>query len=856
MKNLFGSWQKSLTVRITGILFILIILSVSLISYIAYLQAAGSLTQSLYERLDAVSTLKEDDLNRWVDQQRLDLVFLAWQPEVQAQAGILLGGQAPAPASQTAYDVILTYLQFVVTSVSDSDELFILDLDGNVVLSTLPSHKGQSHASDEFFAQGLTATYVQPVYISPETGRPAISVATPLFDKSKRRVGVLVGQLNLARLDRIILERTGLGASGETYLVNSTHEFVSANRIDTQLSEMKAVHSTGIDQALQGQDGKGLYRNYEGVPVVGVYNWLEDQGVVLMVEISQAEAFAPARQLAYRIGLFGFLGSLILAGVAFLLARQITRPILDITATARAVAAGDLTQQAPVETSDEVGVLARAFNQMTGQLRLLYQDLEKKVAERTAELQKANTRLTREIDARKEAQEKVNSQKEYLQALYETTLGLIGRLEIQDLFEDLVTRAGQLMGTPHGFIYILEPGENEIECKVGLGLFSNLVGYRAKRGDGLGGTVWETCQPLIVEDYDAWPGRSKVVEPGLIRNIIGVPLISRDSVVGVLGLANDWSKESNHAFGEAEVDQLSRFAALVSIALDNARLYAASKEARAAAEAANQSKSAFLANVSHELRTPLTSIVGFTHLLQKRFHEQLNPFIPPEDQKAQRAARQVDENLKIIHDESERLTDLINNLLDHEKIQAGKMTWRIAPLHIQDVIRQAASLTQTLYESKGLVWQEEIAEDLPTVMGDRNRLEQVMINLISNAVKFSDVGRITCRAGRRGDEIVVSVQDEGIGIAPADQELVFDEFKQVEQALTGKPKGTGLGLSISRQIVAHHGGRIWLESEPGQGSTFYFSLPLNIPPREPLALVGDTGTMTGGEDDGQDTGRG
>jgi signal transduction histidine kinase len=826
MKKIIAPWNRSLVARITGVMFLLALLAVILVSYLVYTRATQALTQSVFDRLHAVSILKEDDLNRWIDEKRLNLVFLAWQPEVGLQAGNLLSGSASDADTRQAQKILHDYLQFVVTSVSDSEELFIMDLNGKVVLSTQPAHEGQSHAQDLFFSQGQSATYVEPVYISRDTGRPTITVATPLFDQNKRRVGVLAGHLNLARVDRLILERTGLGASGETYLVDPTYNFVSASQPSNLQNAPASIRSIGIDAALQGKDGQALYTNYQGVPVVGVYNWMNGLGAALMVEISQKEAYAPARQLALQTAVIGLLASLLLAGVAYLLARQVTRPVLAITETARKVAGGDLTQTAPVMSEDELGLLASTFNQMTEQLRLLYQDLEKKVSERTAELVHVNDRLKEEIVVREQVQASLRNQKKYLEALHETSLGLISRLDLQELFEDLVTRAGQLMGTSHGFIFIAEPGESEIECKVGVGLFTRLVGYRLPPGEGLGGTIWQTGQPLIVNDYDHWVGRAKNVELGLINSIIGVPLTSGNQVVGALGLAFGTRESDELTFEETQVEQLNRFAHLASIALDNARLYTAAKEARRQAEAANEAKSAFMANVSHELRTPLTSIHGFAHILKKRFHELIFPNISIPDAKVERAASQMEEHLGIILGEAERLTVLINDLLDLEKIQAGKMTWHIAPLHVPDVVHLAAKATASLFENKGLAWVEEIPDNLPLVNGDRDRLEQVVINLISNAVKFSDSGQITCRLFLEGNEIVVSIQDQGIGIDPADHALVFEKFMQVENSLVGKPKGTGLGLPICKEIILHHGGRMWVESALGQGSTFYFSLPV------------------------------
>ncbi|HVN53592.1 MAG TPA: ATP-binding protein [Anaerolineaceae bacterium] len=836
MKRIIPSWNKSLMGRLVGTTLLLLLATVGLISYLAYLQATRSLTQSIFDRLRAVSILKEDSLNRWVDQQRVDLVFLASQSDVTGQAGVLMGESSSVKDRILAHSILIDRFKSMVAGFSESDELFILDLYGTVVLSTEPGREGMSHRYDPHFILGQSATYVQPVYISTRTGRSTITIATPLFDQDKRRVGVLAGDLNLARLDRIILQRTGLGSSGETYLVNPQHEFVSSMLASNSKNRNGGVRSYGIDLALKGQDGAALYTNYQGVPVIGYYNWLDDRQVALMAEMSQAEAFAPARQMAMTIIEIGGLSTLFLAVLAYLLSRRIARPILTMAEKARLIAGGDLDQIVPVMTGDEVGLLAQSFNNMTGQLRLLYADLEQKVIERTAELVRVNSQLEEEIGMRKQAQEGLHRQNTYLEALHETSLGLISHLDLQDLFETLVTRAGQLMHSSHGFIFVAE-GE-VLECKVGIGLLNRLVGRYLTRGEGLGGTIWETGRPLVINNYDQWQGRAQTIEHGLIRSVAGFPLTAGDQVVGVIGLAYGL-QDQGREFGDAEVELLGRFAQLASIALENARLYTLAKEARDAAEKANEAQSIFLANVSHELRTPLTSILGFARLAQKRLQERIAPYLPANDARQQKAALQMDENLAIILTEGDRLTKLINNLLDLEKIRSGKISWRRAPLNITEVITLAARATSSLLESKGLTWIQEIPPHLPQVYGDADRLEQVVINLISNAVKYSENSPLECRVMRLDGELIVSLTDHGIGIAPEFHELIFEKFRQVGDTLSNKPRGTGLGLPICKEIVEYHGGKIWLKSEPGKGSTFFFSLPVYSPALEKTLAARD-----------------
>jgi len=239
----------------------------------------------------------------------------------------------------------------------------------------------------------------------------------------------------------------------------------------------------------------------------------------------------------------------------------------------------------------------------------------------------------------------------------------------------------------------------------------------------------------------------------------------------------------------------------------------------------DQLKSDFLSTVSHELRTPMTSIVGFAKLVKKKLEEVVFPNAAADDKTA-RAISQARGNIDIIVNESERLTLLINDVLDSAKLEAGKSEWHFAPLVPARLIERAVAVTAALAEQKGLTLSWEAEPDLPEVTGDENRLLQVLINLISNAVKFTDHGHITLSAARQGQFIVFGIQDTGIGIAGESLDKVFDKFRQIGDTLTDKPQGTGLGLSICQQIVKSHGGRIWAESELGRGSIFRFTIPL------------------------------
>jgi signal transduction histidine kinase/CheY-like chemotaxis protein len=256
-------------------------------------------------------------------------------------------------------------------------------------------------------------------------------------------------------------------------------------------------------------------------------------------------------------------------------------------------------------------------------------------------------------------------------------------------------------------------------------------------------------------------------------------------------------------------------------------------------------KTDFISTVSHELRTPLTSILGFTKIIAKRLDERVYPAVAEPDRATERAMSQVRGNLDIIVTEGERLTALINDLLDLAKMEAGRVEWRDEDVDLDAVVRQVTAIVEPLFAEKDLPLHVELEPGLPVIRGDRHRLEQVVINLLSNACKFTDTGSVTVRTTHDGAVVVVSVTDTGAGIAPADRGDLFVRFKQVGDTLTGKPQGTGLGLPICKEIVEHHGGHIDVDSEIGRGTTFSVTLPLPIAAAaaEPTTPVLDARTL-------------
>ena len=338
------------------------LLMVGIVGAVSYLRARSSLEAQVFDRLNAAEQLKADSLDRWIDEQRRNVVFVGGLLGGfnsgdsgglgKAAEQVLQGGQEPVaapsrtrPSSRRWSTSSPRRRTHRSSSSSTSTARFSSRRSRTTRAGTSPRSPG-SHAA----APARSFSRSRPPAL---TGKPAITIATPLFDRDGQRIGVVAANLNLERLDRIVLPASGLGKTGASYLVGANGRFVHAS-LDAG-PNTKGVSSQGIDRAIAEQSGQGLYTNYRDTPVIGVYRWLPEVGAALVAEQSQSAAFAPARTLAFTLGGVGLLVAGLLAIGTYLAARRIARPILAITDTAEAVAAGDLAREAPVTTNDEVG---------------------------------------------------------------------------------------------------------------------------------------------------------------------------------------------------------------------------------------------------------------------------------------------------------------------------------------------------------------------------------------------------------------------------------------------------------------------------------------------------------------------
>jgi two-component system, NtrC family, sensor kinase len=427
-----------------------------------------------------------------------------------------------------------------------------------------------------------------------------------------------------------------------------------------------------------------------------------------------------------------------------------------------------------------------------------------------------NVRLFKELQAR--TADLTRSVGE-LRALSEVGQTLSATLDLPTVLTTIVTRAVGLAGASAGMMFELEEHESAFRLRAAHNLDQRLIDLQqaepVRLGEGAVGQAAQLRNPVQIEDLRLAPEytsrqqvRQTLVELGY-RSVLAVPLLVEDTILGALVVL----RKDAGGFAPATVDLLRTFGTQSALAIQNARLFREIETKSRELEVANQHKDEFLASMSHELRTPLNAIIGFSEVMLERLFGEVND--------------KQEEYLRDILSSGRHLLSLINDILDLAKIEAGRMELEPAEFDLPQAIDNALVLVRERALHRGITLEQAVDPRLGEIKGDERKIKQVLLNLLSNAVKFTpEGGRIDVRAARAGAVVEISVTDTGVGIAAEDHEAVFEEFRQVGNDYARKHEGTGLGLALARKFVELHGGKIWVKSQLGQGSTFTFTIPV------------------------------
>jgi signal transduction histidine kinase len=400
-----------------------------------------------------------------------------------------------------------------------------------------------------------------------------------------------------------------------------------------------------------------------------------------------------------------------------------------------------------------------------------------------------------------------------------TALGEVGQavnstLDVETVLRTIVTKAVELSTTDAGAFYVFDEERQEFRLRATYGMSEAMIAAISDRHIGVGdaniGEAARRREPIQIADLRETPASAlnDIILGAGYRALLVVPLLGPDRIVGALVVRRKRPGE----FTPAVVSLMQNFADQSVIALENARLFEEIAQKSRELEIASQHKSQFVANMSHELRTPLAAMLGYAELMAEGIYEPLG-------EKSLAALTRIRSNGK-------HLLGLINTVLDIAKIESGQFTLNMQEYSIETVVETVRVATESLAQNKKLALTTAVTKPLPIGIGDEQRLTQVLLNLVGNAIKFTDTGEVRVTAEAVDGTFAIRVADTGPGIPEQERTRIFEQFHQVDDSNTKSKGGTGLGLAIAKQIVEMHGGRIWVDSTVGKGSTFQMELPI------------------------------
>jgi signal transduction histidine kinase/HAMP domain-containing protein len=769
---------------------LLAIVPLSAISWYATMRERQDIQREVTAKLSSVAALMETQVRQWAEHRAAALALLAALPNTRENINTLFTATSAdsehgsAVHSAAAREALRAQLRPLLEQDPAFRRLAVLDGEGRVLVSTDPQSEG-SPAEQALEAESISE---QPTDLRFITLDPAADVGLMIVQRiaglGDGETALLAGWLNLSELAADLQAADEPGQPGEIYLVDAR---------GMALPHGQTIDSPGIEAALSGQNTEGLQENYAGVPVIGVYRWIPELGLALVAEQEQEKAFATADTVTAAVVGATLIVALATAVIAAIVTRQITRPVVRLTESALSIAAGDLKQRVPVTSQDEIGILAYVFNRMTAELKTLYDNLESKVVERTALLQKANYQIQRRAIQ--------------MQASLEVGQAVTSILDPDQLLKQVVQVVRNHFVYSYVAVYTADEDEAHLLLRACDGEPDPFHGQRVSSElSAPVGRAFRERAPVV----ESHPISVKIGPPAsYTRSEAALPLCLGEHTLGVL----DIQSTDEEGFDQDDVFALQNVASQITIALENARAYAVELEAVKQLRELDRSKRRFLTNMSHELRTPLTNIIGFSRLMLKGIEGPLT-----EQQRS---------DLQIIYQDSQHLLGLIDDLLDISQIEAGLMELEFQKVDVTELIHSVMATASALVHDKDVELRQEVAPDLPAVRADTTRVRQVLLQLLANAAKFTERGDITVRAWPADGEVMVSVSDTGLGIPPVDQERIFERFEQGTLENGRRPNGAGLGLALCKEFVEMHGGCIQVESEVGKGSTFTFSLPLS-----------------------------
>ncbi len=830
---------KSMKGRLTFWLLIVALLPLSIVAGISTYQRYHAIKAREFSKLTAIRDLKVEQVNQWIEEKSADIQTISEDPEIR-DTEMLIQANKPTDDRTMALERARNLLKRYVRNYPDYSEIFILNPNsGRIELSTDPSSEGEERSARDYFTVPLKTgrLFIGNISYSKKAKGPSMAYSMPIFDPAhpKNVLAVVVARIDLAHsLYALLLNRAGMGATGETLIVDENRTALSQLRWHENAALKLNISAEPTALAAQGKTGILEGKDYRGVRVLAAYTFIPGTRWGFVAKEDLSEAYSPIYGMFWDIALLFVLAAAGVYGLAVFLARTISRPVREMAEVSRKIKEGDLTARNRIESRDELGLLAESYNSMAASFAL------------HAELRQVNDEITQTlVDAKDLPEFRIN------------------------ILKKLVMVTGSQMGVYLG----LNRETRMFEPVFSIGLTPELLEpYDASRLEGELGMVLETKEITRITDIpDDSIFRFRTFTGAVLpKEILSIPMMIGSTVSGVISLAsikpyprnvleimkqpwttgfstalaNMWAnaetarlaKELNGANQTLQAQAEELQAQTEELEAQNEELQQNAEELqeqnaeleaqREQVESANRLKSEFLSNMSHELRTPLNSVMALSRVLSMQAKETLS--------------REERSYLEIIERNGKDLLALINDILDLSKIEAGRMDIHPRSFSVVATVETILERLGPIAQEKGIQLYHRLPEDLPPIENDENRVYHILQNLIANAVKFTQEGKVLISGSAEGHQVSIEVADTGIGISQKDLPHIFEEFRQVDGSTSRVYGGTGLGLAIARKTARILGGEVSVESRLGKGSTFTFTVPKKwhsaLPASEPAQI--------------------
>ena len=683
-----------------------------------------------------------------------------------------------------------------VTEALALDENGAIRVQASRLRTVLPEAKRDLSTAPPFLQAKQGKSYFGPVHFV-RGSEPYMTIAVPIERFAGDVIGVLQAEVNLKYIGDVVSAIT-VGKAGYAYAVTRTGELIAHPDISLVLQRRNVALLDQVKAAFQTSPGKPtpnaiVAENLQGKNVLASFALIPGLDWAVIIERPVAEAYETLYASMLRTSTLFLIGLGMALIASLFLARRVVRPVRLLREGVERIGTGDLGYRLDLKTGDEIEVLADEFNKMTAQLQESYSNLEQKVEDRTRELT--------------ESLEQQTATSEILRVIASSPT------DIQPVLNTVIENAVKLAGATQGHIRQYDGEFLQMVANYGE-TPEQIAILRATPirpiPETRSGSAFIERKPVQVLDAQAGAHESNPAVLTGARTLLAVPLLREGAPIGNITIWRSFVEP----FTEKQIELVQTFANQAVIAIENVRLFKEIQDKNQQLEAANRHKSQFLANVSHELRTPLNSIIGFTRIVLRRTGTQI--------------ADLQKENLQKVLISSEHLLNLINGLLDLSKIEAGRMEVYAETFHLSDVVRMATSTVEPMLKDGRVRLVTEIASDIPPLKTDREKLKQAVLNLLSNAAKFTEKGEIKVAAWRENGNVKLMVSDSGIGMKREALDYIFEEFRQADMSSTRRYGGTGLGLAIVKKFINLMGGEIGVESEAGKGSKFTITIPINL----------------------------